>query len=315
MIAPCTRWLAFLALVVFLTPAAFAEEDWYPSKYGAEDTLGAVNVLKPAHVIAAMKLVKEGKTYALGVPTGPRTPAYGTRKYQIMTTGGDPSGGTLGENQATFNDDLLMTWVGIGSQLDGLGHLGINHRYYNGVHASEFVRLDGLTRFSTHEVPPIVTRGILVDLAGWKDVPYLPAGTAINEAEIVAALAAQGDTKISEGDVVLLHTGWQALAESDPDTFLQGEPGLGVGGAEYLAKLGVVAVGADTWGVEVVPGESDTIIFPVHQDLLAKHGVYLLENMNTAELAKDQATEFLFVLGQPRFVGSVQAVINPVAIR
>ena len=80
----------------------------------------------------------------------------------------------------------------------------------------------------------------------------------------------------------MLHTGWQALAETEPETFLGGEPGLGVGGAEYLAGLGVVAVGADTWGIEVQPGESETVIFPVHQNLLSKHGVYLLENMNTA---------------------------------
>ena len=96
---------------------------------------------------------------------------------------------------------------------------------------------------------------------------------------------------------------------------MAGEPGLGVDGAKYLAQLGVVAVGSDSWAVEVLPGEIATEAFPVHQELLAKNGVYILENMDTRALAADSATEFLFVLGQPRFVGSVQAVINPVAIR
>ena len=96
---------------------------------------------------------------------------------------------------------------------------------------------------------------------------------------------------------------------------MSGQPGLGVEGAEYLASLGVVAVGADTWGVEVVPFEDESMQFPVHPILLAKNGVYILENMNVGALASDEAWEFLFVLGQARFEGAVQGIINPVAIR
>ena len=125
---------------------------------------------------------------------------------------------------------------------------------------------------------------------------------------------AQG-VEIRKGDVVLFHTGWLPLSASDPKRFMTGEPGLGVDGARYLAGLGVVAIGADTWGLEAVPAEKSDEVFPVHPELLAKNGVYILENMDTAALAADGVHEFLFVLGQPRFVGSVQAVINPVAIR
>ena len=103
--------------------------------------------------------------------------------------------------------------------------------------------------------------------------------------------------------------------DADPVRFMSGQPGLGMDGAKYLAGLGVVAVGADSWALEVIPAEKEGEMFPVHPELLAKNGVYILENMDTRELAKDDATEFLFVLGQPRFVGAVQAVINPVAIR
>ena len=81
-----------------------------------------------------------------------------------------------------------------------------------------------------------------------------------------------------------------------------------------MASLGVVAVGADNWALEVLPSENPTHAFPVHPELLAKNGVYILENMDTRALAADGVSEFLFVLGQPRFVGAVQAVINPVAI-
>jgi kynurenine formamidase len=114
---------------------------------------------------------------------------------------------------------------------------------------------------------------------------------------------------------VIFHTGWLALADKDKAKFMGGEPGLGKEGAALLAARGVVAVGSDTWGVEAVPFEDKTEVFPVHQILLAKNGVYILEGMNTASLAADGATEFLFVLGQPKFKGAVQAVINPVAIR
>ena len=77
----------------------------------------------------------------------------------------------------------------------------------------------------------------------------------------------------------------------------------------------MVAVGADSWGVEAIPFEDETQVFPVHQELIPKSGTYILENMNTAALAADKAYEFLFVLGQPRITGGVQAIINPVAIR
>ena len=92
-------------------------------------------------------------------------------------------------------------------------------------------------------------------------------------------------------------------------------PGLGVDGARYLAELGVVAVGADSTAVEVIPFENPNRPFDVHQTLLTKNGVYILENMWTRELATDRAYEFLFVLGQPKFKGAVQMVVNPIAIR
>ena len=119
---------------------------------------------------------------------------------------------------------------------------------------------------------------------------------------------------IRQGDVVLFHTGWASLIGNDDKRFNSGEPGLGVEGAKHLTGKGVVAVGADTWGLEVIPFESKNV-FEVHQILIAMNGTYIMEVINTAELAKDKAYEFLFVLGQPRFKGGVQSMINPVAIR
>jgi kynurenine formamidase len=304
-----------LIALVCLAASAQAAESWYPSRYGADDTIGAANNLSPEAVLKAARLVRTGKTYPLGVPTGPDTPAYPPRWYHLTVLQlGASDGATLGSNQATSYDDLLTTYMGIGSQIDGLGHMGINHRYYNGTPAAEFAGPAGLTKFSTHEIPPIVTRGILLDMTHLLDVDPVPAGTAFNSPQIKAA-AKRAGVVIGKGDVVLFHTGWLATADSDPENFIAQQPGLGLEGAKYLANLGVVAIGADTAAVEAIPFEDESTAFPVHAELLAKHGVYLLEVMDTRALANDGATEFLFVLGQPRFVGSVQAIINPVAIR
>jgi kynurenine formamidase len=155
---------------------------------------------------------------------------------------------------------------------------------------------------------------VLLDMTRHYGTSPLPEGTAFNQKEIAAAAKKQG-VRLEKGDVVLFHTGWLDVADSDPKRFMAGQPGLGLEGARYLAGLGVVAVGADTWALEVLPSEDPEMAFPVHPELLARNGVYILENMDTRALAADGATEFLFVLGQPRFVGAVQAVINPVAIR
>ena len=101
----------------------------------------------------------------------------------------------------------------------------------------------------------------------------------------------------------------------DKKRFLAGEPGVGKEGTQYLIDKQVVAVGADTWAVEVIPFEKGVGVFEVHQILLARNGVFILENMDTSELVKDKAWEFMFTLGASRITGGVQAIINPVAIR
>ena len=288
-------------------------DDWPASPHGEGDRIGAANHLTPEKTASAARLVSEGKTYGLGMVTGPDTPAYGPREYDVTVLQlSDGTGTAQGTNKATGNDDLLRYSAGIGSQIDGLGHMGIDHVYYNGTHASQFVTTSGLTRFSTHEIPPMATRGILLDMTEQFGRDPVAPGTAFNRAEIEAALAANG-LAIEPGDVVLFHTG--TMAAADPGTLEPAYAGLGREGAAWLAEQGVVAVGADTWGLEVIPFETEGEVFPVHQTLLAHNGVYILENMVTEALAADGVSEFYFVLGVPRLEGTVQSVINPVAIR
>ena len=113
---------ALLALFALcMLSSASQSEDWYPSRYGSEDSLGALNLLSSKDVVAASRLVKTGKTYALGVITGRNSPAFGTRAFNLVVMpGGDGSVAGLGTNQATFNDDFLASHLGIGTQIDGL---------------------------------------------------------------------------------------------------------------------------------------------------------------------------------------------------
>lgn len=315
-----------LACFVFTTSAL--AQDWAPSKWGRGDTLGAVNEITPEVILNATKLVKEGKRYALGMVTGRGTPAAGSRMFELTVfgPGGDGLGAPIGTNKFNYFDDWMLTYMGVGSQIDGLGHAAIDNVFYNGLQPKDFYHRTGLKKFGVDQIPPIVTRGVVLDVLGYlKDqgsksvinkggAEMLAAGTAINRAEIEGAAERQGVT-FQKADVILLNTGYMKMAELDPAAAKAGWPGIGVEGAIFLASKNPVAIGGDTLGTEAFPAEKEGEFVPVHQELIVKRGIYILENMVTAELVADEAWEFLFVLGAARFQGAVQMVINPVAIR
>lgn len=291
------------------------QADWTKSKWGPTDEIGAANYLKPQLVLDAARLIRTGKVYELGQVVSSSTPAYDPRGCKIyIVQPGQAQNTTLGPTKMSYNDDILNCWIGMGSQMDGLGHVGIDNVYYNGNHAKDFAQIGGLTKLGIDKVPPIVTRGVLLDMAAYFGVDMVKEGTPFNQAEIDGAAKKQG-VELRQGDVVLFHTGWAAMVEKDPKKFVAVQPGLGTGGARYLTSKGVVAVGADTAALEVIPFEKDAGLFEVHQILLAQNGTYILEGMNTAALAKDKAYEFMFVLGHAKYKGAVQSMINPVAIR
>ena len=306
------------ALIILISTAMLAQEKPCPtaSKFGPDDELGNVRYITPAKTLAASKLVTTGKTYRLGIETNKDTPAYGTRKFAITVLQPDQAGGaSLGPTKTTYNDDIITGWVGVGSQLDGLGHAGMDHVYFNCSKGADFTRADGLTKFGIENVPAVATRGVLLDMAGYFNTDIVKEGIAINRAEIEGAMRRQGIKAIEKGDAVLFYTGWLKLIGKDNKRFITSGPGLGRDGARYLASLDIAMVGMDTSNFEVIPFENGAGVYEVHQILLAMHGIHILENMNTEELAKDKAWEFLFTLGAPRVTGGVQAIVNPIAIR
>jgi kynurenine formamidase len=305
-----------VSLVVF-TVIAFAQGPCLTaSKFGPQDQIGNLNYVTPEKTLAATRLVTKGKSYRLGIETNKDTPAYPPRTFAItIVQPGQGAGTTLGPTKTTYNDDIIAGWVGVGTQLDGLGHIGIDNLYFNCNQAVEFAMTDGLKKLGVENVPAVATRGVLLDIAGYLNTDIVKEGTPINRAEIEGAMKRQGIKSIEKGDVVLFYTGWLKLLGKDNKRFGSAAPGLGREGARYLASLGVAMVGADTWSLEVIPFEKDAGVFEVHQILIPRNGVHILENINAEEMVKDQAWEFLFTLGPARITGGVQSIVNPIAIK
>jgi kynurenine formamidase len=311
-----TAFGAMLALGLWIAGAsAQSIESCHKSKWGPNDQVGALNNITAADVQNAAKLVKRGKAIRMGIETNSKTPAFPPRTFSVtVLTPGQEYGGSIGETKTNYHDDIIMGWVGIGSQLDGLGHIGIDSVYYNCQKGQDVVSAAGLKKLGIENVPAIATRGVILDMVGLTGKDPVPEGTAFNKKEIDAALQRQGNMKINKGDVVIFYTGWTKLIGKDDKRYGSVEPGLGIEGAQYLATLNVSMVGADTWGLEVLPFEDPKKIFYVHQILLPMNGIYILENVNAEEAVKDRVYEGLFTLGPSRITGAVQAIINPIFV-
>ena len=274
-------FIAGVACALSLCAGIVSAQDCEPSPWGAEDEIGSANLVTPERTLAALKLVKQGKSVPLGITIDPKTPAFPPRTLALQIVQPGQQGGQRVFGNGSYNDDILQTWIGIGSQIDGLGHVGEDGMYYNCSDEKEFAQLTGLTKLGTHAIPPLVGRAVVLDMAKQAGKPFLEAGEFFGEAEIKAAAEAQGVT-FMEGDVILFYTGWtDHKFESDPAAWGGAEPGISNEGSRYIASLKPMAVGADTWGVEPVPPAPGDGLFYGHTIFLKQNGVYLLENMNT----------------------------------
>jgi kynurenine formamidase len=299
--------------VLLACSSALGQSDrWYPSRWGADDQRGAANRLTPAKVLEAKNLITKGNVYQLGHVYEPGMPMYGTRHFSLRI----PQAFKMpGKNEAVYHDEIISGELGqIGTQFDGLGHLGMGDLFYNGNRRSEFAQAEGLTKLGIENVGPIVTRGVLIDVAKFKGVDQLPPRYEITPADLKGALQREG-VQIRSGDMVLIHTGWGSLWMKDNAKFGDSEPGIGVAAGQMLVDAEVVVVGADTWGVEVMPNPDSSLSAPVHQLFLARNGIYLHENLITADLARDSVYEFVYMFAPLRLKGATGSPGNPIAIR
>jgi len=304
---------AFIGLTAVATGVAFAQADrWYPSRWGADDQRGAANRITPAKVLEARDLITRGTVYQLGRVYEAGMPLFGTRHFSLRIP---QTYGPLGSNRTMYHDEIVSAEIGqVGTQFDGLGHIGVGDLFYNGHNRADFSRPDGLTKLGIENVGALTTRGVLIDVAGFKGVARLDGGYEITRADITGALARQR-TEIHSGDVVIVHTGWGSLWLQDNAQFNASAPGVGLEAAQYLVEREVVLVGADTWSMEVVPNPNPELQFPVHQLLIPRNGIYIFENLLTEELARDRVYEFAFFFAPLRLKGATGSPGNPIAIR
>ena len=301
-----------IGLVIGVTAWTVSQENrWYPSIWGADDQRGALNRLTTEKVLGAVSLIKTGKVYELGRVYEDVMPLFGTRHFSLRIP---QMSGPLGDNQVTWHEEIFSGEIGqIGTQFDGLAHIGIGDIYYNGLLQSEIAKAEGFVKLGVENVGAIVTRGVLIDIVGYKGVEHLEDKYEITADDLEGALRQQGIT-IGSGDVVLIHTGWGRLWITDNERYNESEPGIGLDAGKYLVDQEIVMVCADNWAIEVVPNPNESISFPVHQLFLPQNGIYNLENIITEELAKDKVYEFAFIFTPLKLKGATGSPGSPIAI-
>lgn len=317
-------WACALACAALTSPALAQDglqtDVVAPARWGVDDQAGASNTQTPEKALQAAALIVEGNTYPLARTFEPSMPIFGERVFAVRGTGA-PAAGPLGSNNWLFNDDFVAGEINqIGTQFDALGHVGVwgpdGPVYYGGRPGSAVNAPNGLAALGVEQVKPFFTRGILVNMEAYRGGMMQP-GDEVTVADIEGALAAQGvdPDSISEGDVVLIHTGWGRLWNVDNARFSSGAPGPGLAAAVWLADKGVALIGADSSAVEVQPGADPSVAAPVHQEMLARRGVFLMENVATERLADAGVSEFAFSFTPVPFKGATGAPGAALAIR
>lgn len=282
-----------------------AAQPWWPSPFGANDQLGMLNHIDDAKRRAAFTLVREGRLYDLSRVLDEASPTFPGRYFRqtLVTTAHHANEAMpLGENQVNWITEIVSATMQLGTHLDALSHLQIGDRGYNGWTVSELAGTAGVTRLGAETIPQIVTRGWLVDVSA--------RGLGVGD---VISLDDLAEIAPEPGDAVLFHTGW-GRHWADPDTYLAGEPGPGHEVADWLVERSVALTGCDTWSYGPVPAENPKRPFEVPQRLNAIHGMFVVENLDTAELARDGVTEFALVLTHPKLRGATGAWTAPIAL-
>ena len=307
--------LTFLLVIPFIV---FADSDCQPSIWGPDDEIGAANMISNENTLEAVKLIKKGMSHGLGIVIEPGMPAFAPRYTELQVVQpnqhfGRDTTSDFGYD-ITYNDDILQMWIGTGPQLDGLGHIGDDDIFYNCNKGEDFSFITGLTKMGIETVPPLVGRGVLINMAKHHGVSSMSGGQGITREDIKKAIKKQ-NIELKKGDIILFHTGWtDAKLKSSPEEWGASIPGITNDAAVYLSEFKPMAVGADTWGLGAVPPIEGDKVYYDHVTLIKENGIYILETMDTGKLAKENVTEFMFVLGQPKLKGAVQMIINPVAL-
>jgi kynurenine formamidase len=312
--------------VLSLGSTAFAQSDCSKivpaSVWGPNDQTGATNRVTAAVTKAAAGEIQSGKVITMSYPLVDGVPLFGTRFTKtILTATSLAPGASYGENELTYMEDTWLSQSHVGTHIDGLGHIGRKDCYYNQTPMGKYINQNNMTRLGLEHMKSFATRGVIIDAvkvfqAAGKfkgnsacKKPCLDKGTVITAADLQAGLKMYNVT-LREGDIVIVHTGWGDLFEQFPAqnaVYNSGAPGIGKEAASWLASQKVVAVGSDTWVVEVIPGENPKEAFMVHNILITDNGIHIIENVRTdlmaAEAAATKRATFFVNMTVPKAVG------------
>jgi len=292
--------------------------------WGPEDEIGALNAITAKSVLAALQLGKNGTVADLGVMVDRRSFRWAGHAPTEVMTYRTPHGERVvkddvrGSNDPRWHSTAIFTCDNVGTHLDGLAHItvgtGGDTHWYNGFreqqHASDF----GVLRAGADKFPPIIARGVLIDVAAFKGVDALPPHYGITPAELQQTLEWE-KIELGLGDVVLVRTGtgrfWGETGGDSELLALHDTAGITLESAKWLVEqFGAILVGSDTSTVEVVPYEES-----VHVYLLVEQGVPLGELHYLEQLSKEEVYEFAYFATTNKIKGMAAGVaMRPVAI-
>jgi kynurenine formamidase len=290
-------------------------------RWGPDDEIGTLNLITDEARRRGAAAVTTGKSFALALPLhadGPQTGAMPGRinPFHLMTSvntsySPDPDG-------VRASDDAVVMGLQAATHWDALSHVSYAGRIYNGFPADS-VTTSGAAKCSIDKVGGVVGRGVLLDVAGAKEIDNLKGGYAITSDDLDEA-AAFGKVDVESGDIVLIRTGHMRLLEAgDRQTFMYPSPGPGMDAVRWFRRKDISAVATDNLAFEVLPGERSDLFLPVHLLDLVEMGLLQGQNFCLEELAADCADDgaytFLLAASPEPFVGAVGAPVQPVAVK
>lgn len=290
------------------------------SRWGAGDQIGAGNLLTVERRLAALHSVRDGRLYDLSHEIDANAPYLLPNQTPYLLSIWASFRDSIkrrrkagAQNDAGTNLERVEMTMHVGTHIDALGHFSIGDRLYNGFSAAETVTDWGLDQLGIEHAPPMIARGVLLDVAGLDGGAFLNPGRAVSPDDLKRAADAAG-VSIEAGDIVLIRTGWGRFFGVDNARYVEGEPGIDVPAARWLTSRDVVAIGCDNMAVEVLPNPDRTLMMPVHQHVLAEAGVYLIENLALDEIARAGLATFCFILLATRYKGATGCPVRPVAL-
>lgn len=293
------------------------------SPFGEQDEIGMLNLMTDRSRADALAAADAGTVFDLSVDYHVGMPSWaglGDPTYQIWMSHTPP--GSVNENVlglgeqhnqlVTYSGDCISMYTHTGTHLDALNHFGLNGAVWNRFTAGRDLGSRTWLKNGAEKQPPVIARGILLDVAAAAGVDVLPDSHRITAAEIQSVLDSQS-TQVRIGDVVLIWTGRMLRWHQGGAAYLANEPGLDREAAVLLAEAGAMIVGADNVALEVMPTVDPENWHPVHTYLLGECGVPIMENAYLEELARAKLWEFVFVGAGLRLRGATAAPMRPLA--